>query len=194
MVQLVVRNMSGSRRAGLHMIKQGDQPARVASSARHKSAKAARMSVPALVLVRRSPTSMPPSPSALEGRLAPKLRVGTPYHSSQTSTLGDLQTGCTMLGAKQGNSSLRLATQHVHSKVPCNVPPLTARSPHKSTHFQNNAQNHTTHNTRQMFDPNRRPYATERLLLTQAQHSNNGHRRSSSCSVPVSVRAGRVDA
>ena len=109
-----------------------------------------------------------PFPSALEGQLAPTPDA-TPCRSLQTSALGDLQTGRTRLGAKQRKSSLRLATQHVHCKVPCNVQSLTARSPHTSTHFQNNAQNHTTHNTRQIFDPNRRPYATERLLFTQTQ-------------------------
>ena len=139
-----------------------------------------------------SPT-LKPLPSALEGQLAPTPDA-TPCRSSQTSALGDLQTGCTMLGAKQRKSSLRLATQHVHCKVPCNVQSLTVRNPHTSTHFQNNVQNHSTHNTPQMFDPNRRPYATERLLFTQTHTATQWQTCSSSCSFPVSVRAGRVDA
>ena len=139
-----------------------------------------------------SPMSKP-LPSALEGLPAPNPDA-TPCRSSQTSALGELQTGCTMLGAKQRKSSLRLATQHVHCKVPCNVQSLTARNPHTSTHFQNNAQNHATHNTPQMFDPNRRPYATERLLFTQTHTATQWQTCSSSCSFPVSVRAGRVDA
>ena len=72
-----------------------------------------------------------PAPFALEGRLAPIL-VATPRHSLQTSVCGDLQTGRTRLGVEQRKSSLRLATQHVHCKVPCNVQPLIARSPHTS--------------------------------------------------------------
>ena len=164
----------------------------VTSRGRTSSCQPSRVVLVALVLVLRGSMSTP-APSALEGRLVPIL-VETPRHSLQTSALGDLQTGCTRLGAIQCKSSLRLDTQHVHCKVPCNVQPLTARSPHTSAHFQNNAQNHSTHNTRQMFDLNRRPYATERLLFTQTLTATQWHTRSSSCSVPVSVRAGRVDA
>ena len=163
-----------------------------ASRGKTSSRQPSRVVLVAFVLSLWGPM-LTPAPFALEGRPAP-IPVVTPRHSLQTSALGDLQTGCTRLGAKQGNSSLRLATQHVHSKVPCDVHSLIARSPHTSTHFQNNAQNHSTHNTRQLFDPNRRPYATERLLFTQTHTATQWHTRSSSCSVLVSVRAGRVDA
>ena len=112
-----------------------------------------------------------PLPSALEGQLAP-IPDATPCRSSQTSALGDLQTGCTMLGAKQRKSSLRLATQHVHCKVPCNVQSLTARNPHTSTHFQNNAQNHSTHNTSAVVRPEPPPLCDGTSPLHSNTHSN----------------------
>ena len=58
----------------------------------------------------------------------------------------------------------------MHCKVPCNVQPLTAHRPHSSRTMCST----TLHlSTRQMFDPNRRPYATERLLFTQTTQQHN---------------------
>ena len=50
--------------------------------------------------------------------------TGCSFHECATSK--------TRLGTLSSQSSLRLATQHVHCKVPCNVQPLKARSPHTS--------------------------------------------------------------
>ena len=67
----------------------------------------------ALVLVPPVLTLTPP-PAVLEGQPAPIL-VATPRHSSQTSALGELQTGYTMLGKQLAGvrfTSAQRAKQH----------------------------------------------------------------------------------
>ena len=133
--------------------------------------------------------TLKPFPSALEGQPAPNP-AATPCRSSQTSALGDLQTGYTMLGSGTGRGSfhecatsktilgtLKFSTvpcdalyPTLHVKVPCVKGPITARHQSRRPHTSRTLCRTTPHTA--IVRPEPPPLCDGTSPLHSKQHSN----------------------